>query len=195
MQSILAGYAYHLNVMPLDARMPDAGELVRANDIAVPVPADTEAQKPVMVVDDIGVRVTAVPVTHGHAVPALAYRFDTPEGSIVFSGDTTVNDGLIALAQEADILVHCVADLGYLERHGTRGAELERMAGLHTDVTEVGSVAQRARVNELILTHYLPAEPDAISEEEWVRRAATTFSGRTTAGRDGLRRVLRHTGR
>ena len=78
--------------------------------------------------DDDGVRVTAVAVTHGHAVPALAYRFDTPDGSVVFSGDTTVNDDLIALADAADILVHCVADLGYLARHGTTGAELGRMA-------------------------------------------------------------------
>ena len=31
---ILAGYAYHLNVMPLDCHMPDAGTLVRAIDIA-----------------------------------------------------------------------------------------------------------------------------------------------------------------
>ena len=64
------------------------------------------------------------------------------------------------------------------------------MAGLHTDVTEVGGVAEAARVNELILTHYLPAEPDAIAEAEWAARAATTFSGTTTAGRDGLRRAL-----
>ena len=28
-ESILAGYAYHLNVMPLDARMPNPGALVR----------------------------------------------------------------------------------------------------------------------------------------------------------------------
>ncbi len=189
-QSILAGYAYHLNVMPLDARMPDAGELVRAVDIAVPAPADGEAQQPVVVVDDGDLRVTTIAVTHGHAVPALAYRFDTPDGSVVFSGDTTVNDDLIALAQKADILVHSVADLGYLERHGTTGAELERMAGLHTDVTEVGGVAQRARVKDIILTHYLPAEPGAITDAEWAGRAATTFTGRTTAGRDGLRRVL-----
>ena len=194
MQSILNGYAYHLNVMPLDARMPDAGELVRAVDISVPVPAGGEAQQPVIVVEGDGVRVTAIAVSHGHAMPALAYRFDTADGSVVFSGDTTVNDDLIALAQGADILVHCVADLGYLERHGTTGAELERMAGLHTDVTEVGGVAERARVNELILTHYLPAEPAAISEAEWAARAAANFSGRTTAGRDGLRRTLPDTG-
>ncbi len=192
-QSILAGYAYHLNVMPLDARMPDAGGLVRAYDIAVPAPVEGGAPQPVVVMDDGGVRVTAVTVTHGHAVPALAYRFDTADGSVVFSGDTTVNDALIALAQEADILVHCVADLGYLEHHGTTGAELKRMAGLHTDVTKVGGVAERSRVNELILTHYLPAEPGAIDEAEWAAGAATTFTGKTSAGRDGLRRVLPRT--
>ena len=42
--SILAGYAYHLNVMPLDARMPDAGALVRGMDI--PVPARTDGRHP-----------------------------------------------------------------------------------------------------------------------------------------------------
>jgi ribonuclease BN (tRNA processing enzyme) len=189
-EGILAGYAYHLNVMPLDVRMPDPAELVRATDITVPAPANGRARKPVTVVDDGGVRVTAIAVTHGHAQPALAYRFDTAEGSVVFSGDTTANGDLIALAREADILVHCVADLGYLERHGTTGADLERMAGLHTDVSEVGGVAERAGVKELILTHYLPAEPGAIGDSEWVARAAPTFTGRTVAGRDGLRRVL-----
>lgn len=193
-ENILAGYAYHLNVMPLDARMPDAGSLVRAIDIEIPVVDEGEVQQPAVVVDDGGVRVTAVAVTHGHAVPALAYRFDTADGSVVFSGDTTVNDDLIAFAYDADILVHCVADLGYLERHGTTGAELERMAGLHTDVTEVGSVAERARVKELILTHYLPAEPGAIGDAEWVARAGNTFSGRTTAGRDGLHRLIGRAG-
>ena len=189
-ESILAGYAYHLNVMPLDARMPDPGQLVRAVDIAIPAPAAGTAQVPVVVLEDGSVRVTAVAVTHGRAVPALAYRFDTADGSVVFSGDTTVNDDLIALAQGADILVHQVADLGYLERHGVTGTALARMAALHTDVTEVGGVAERARVRELILSHYLPAEPGAIPEADWAQRAGAGFSGITTAGRDGLRRVL-----
>jgi phosphoribosyl 1,2-cyclic phosphodiesterase len=188
--NILAGYAYHLNVMPLDARMPDAGALVRAIDIHVPPWTAGVTQIPVAVFDDDAVRVTAVAVMHGRAVPALAYRFDTADGSVAFSGDTAVNDALIALAQGADILVHQVADLGYLKRHGTDEAELDRMAALHTDVTQVGDVAERARVCELILTHYLPADPDAITDVEWARRAGQGFSGRTSAGRDGLRRTL-----
>ena len=176
----MAGYAYHLNVMPLDAAMPDPGQLVRATDITAPG----------VVFDDGGVRVSAAQVMHGHAAPAFAYRFDTADGSVVFSGDTTVNERLIELAQGADILVHQVADLGYLKRHGWSGAALDRMAGLHTDVTEVGGVAQRAGVRELILTHYLPAEPDAVSAADWAERAGQGFSGRTVAGRDGLRRTL-----
>ena len=80
---------------------------------------------------------------------------------VTFSGDTTVSDDLIALAQGADILVHQVADLDYLlqPRRDPPGA-LERMAALHTDVNQVGGVAERASVAcELILSHYLPAEP------------------------------------
>jgi ribonuclease BN (tRNA processing enzyme) len=189
-QSILAGYAYHLNVMPLDSHMPDAGALVRGIDIHVQARAEGIPRVPVVVFDDAAVRVTAVAVTHGHAVPALGYRFDTADGSVVFSGDTTVNDDLIALAQGADILVHQVADLDYLKRHGVEGPELERMAGLHTDVTEVGGVAERALVHELILSHYLPADPAAVTATEWAERAGQGFRGTTTAGHDGLRRVL-----
>ena len=189
-ENILAGYAYHLNVMPLDARMPDAGALVRAIDIRIPARTEGITQVPVTVFEDQAVRVSAVAVRHGRAVPALAYRFDTADGSVVFSGDTTINDDLIALAQEADILIHSVADLGYLERHGFTGAALERMAALHTDVNEIGGVAERARVQELILTHYLPAEPDAVTDVEWAARAQQGFSGSATAGVDGLRRAL-----
>jgi ribonuclease BN (tRNA processing enzyme) len=188
--SLLAGYAYHLNVMPLDARMPDAGALVRGIDIRVPARTEEVARIPVVVFDDGVVRITAVAVTHGRAIPALGYRFDTADGSVAFSGDTTVSDDLIALARGADILVHHVADLGYLERHGFTGAALERMAALHTDVTQVGGVAERAGVGELILSHYLPAEPDAITGAEWAERARQGFGGRTTAGSDGLRRTL-----
>jgi ribonuclease BN (tRNA processing enzyme) len=187
---ILAGSAYHLNVMPLDAHMPDAGQLVQAADI----PVGDAAGGPVAVLDDGAIRVTAVAVTHGRAVPALGYRFDTADGSVVFSGDTTVNDDLIALARGADILVHQVADLDYLRRHGMDEAELARMHALHTDVTEVGGVAERAGVGELILNHYLPGDPAAVSEDDWARRAGRGFGGITTAGRDGMRRTLHRGG-
>ena len=49
---------------------------------------------------------------------------------------------------------------------------------------------ERAGVGELILTHYLPAEPHAISDAEWAERAGHGYRGTTTAGTDGLRRAL-----
>jgi ribonuclease BN (tRNA processing enzyme) len=188
--NILAAYAYHLNVMPLDCHMPDPGQLVRAVDIPIPARAEDNTKAPLVVLEDELLRVTAVAVTHGRALPALAYRFDTADGSVVFSGDTAMNDDLIDLARDADILVHHVADFDYLKRHGITGAAVDRMAALHTDVTQVGGVAERARVRELILSHYLPAEPDAITDAEWAQRAAQGFGGTTTAGSDGMRRSL-----
>jgi ribonuclease BN (tRNA processing enzyme) len=51
-------------------------------------------------------------------------------------------------------------------------------------------VAERAGVRELILTHYLPAEPGAVSAADWAARAGRGFTGTTTAGEDGLRRTI-----
>ena len=169
-----AAFAYHLNVMPLDSYMPDPGALARGIDVAAEPGTEDTAPDPVVVVEDAGVRVTAVAVTHGRAVPALAYRFDTADGSVVFSGDTSVNENLIALAQGADILVHQVADLSYLRRHGMDDAEVARMAALHTDVSQVGSVAERAGARELILNH----------TSRLIRKLSPTQHGPTAPGRD-----------
>ena len=85
--SILAGYAYHLNVMPLDAHMPDAGALVRATDISVPTWTVRHAQVPVVVFDDGVVRVTAVAVPHGRAV-RLSPTVSTPRSARLSSPAT-----------------------------------------------------------------------------------------------------------
>ncbi len=59
-------------------------------------------------------KITATLVDHHPKAPAFAYRFDTPDGSIVVSGDTTVNPNLIDLAHNADYLVHEVIDPGLI---------------------------------------------------------------------------------
>jgi ribonuclease BN (tRNA processing enzyme) len=51
-------------------------------------------------------------------------------------------------------------------------------------------VAERANVGELILNHYLPPEPNAITDAAWEERGGRGFKGKTTAGSDGLRRRL-----
>ncbi|MDO0929913.1 MBL fold metallo-hydrolase [Streptomyces sp. TG1A-8] len=48
-------------------------------------------------------KVTATRVPHGNMSPSYAYRFDTADGSVVFSGDTSRSDDLIALARGCDL--------------------------------------------------------------------------------------------
>lgn len=57
---------------------------------------------PIEVWEDGDVRVTATLVDHHPTAPAYGFRFDTPDGSIVVSGDTTVSENLIDLAHGAD---------------------------------------------------------------------------------------------
>jgi ribonuclease BN (tRNA processing enzyme) len=140
--------------------------------------------------DDHGVTVTATLVQHAPVFPALAYRFDTPVGSVVFSGDTGPCDNVIRLATGADILVHEVIDLdallakiSLLSNFETVRAQLGRS---HTPVDEVGHIAARAGVRTLVLSHLVPGEGKH-TPEEWeamVRDAAPEFEGEIVCGVD-----------
>ena len=58
---------------------------------------------------------TAILVQHAPVFPAFGYRFDTPTGSVAFSGDTGECENVVRLAKDADVLVHEVIDLPSLE--------------------------------------------------------------------------------
>ncbi len=79
-----------------------------------------------------------------HPVPALVTRFETPDGSIVYSGDTGPGGDLPSLAAGADLLV-CEASL-----QGERTAETYPY---HLTASEAGAVAAAAEVAELVVTH------------------------------------------
>ena len=53
-----------------------------------------------------GVRITAIPVPHGSWKEAYAYRVDTPDRSIVISGDTRPSEALVRASRGVDVLVH-----------------------------------------------------------------------------------------
>jgi ribonuclease Z len=59
-----------------------------------------------VIFDRDGVRVTALRVPHGSWKNAFAYRVDTPDRSILISGDTAPSRALIAAAKDIDTLVH-----------------------------------------------------------------------------------------
>ena len=58
-----------------------------------------------VVLQQDGVVVNCALVDHPPVTPAFAYRLDTPDRSVVISGDTKPSDALIRLARGADVLV------------------------------------------------------------------------------------------
>ncbi len=107
------------------------------------------------------VRVSAVQVRHEPVTPAVAYRVDAADGSVVISGDTAVCPGLEEIATGATVLVQeafrpDAVPAGLL-------SDPEALAAYHSEVGAVGEMAVRAGVGALMLTHLIPPP---VSEEE-----------------------------
>ena len=136
---------------------------------------------------DANVKVTAALVQHPLVKPAFAYRFDCPDRSIVFSGDTRPSENLIELARGADILVHEVIDLqaiGVLEKELAHAKRLhQHLLAAHTPMSEVGQIATRAGVKTLVRNHFVPGTPP-IPDQVWYDAVKPHFKGRVIVGRD-----------
>ena len=144
-----------------------------------------------MLFEDANVRITATLVDHPPVVPSFAYRFDSSDRSIVISGDTRVSDNLIALARGADVLVHDVYfDEAAIDRLvggvGNAARLKESIMSHHTSAVDAGRVAREAGAKTLVLSHFVPAEDEAITEEMWIRAAKTHFAGEVVMGKDLL---------
>jgi ribonuclease BN (tRNA processing enzyme) len=108
----------------------------------------------------------------------------------VFSGDTGPCDNVVRLAAGADILVHEVIDLDALLGRITKLSNYEtvrdQLSRSHTPVDAVGSIAARAGVGTLVLSHLVPGE-GSHDPEQWeslVRAAAPEFEGDVMCGVD-----------
>ncbi|WP_228000476.1 MBL fold metallo-hydrolase [Nocardia australiensis] len=144
---------------------------------------------PIPILTDGDVTVTATLVDHRPAAPAFAYRFDTPDGSIVVSGDTNVSANLIDLARGADYLVHEVIDPDFVEQLTSPlppdiGEPLrQHLLEAHTTIEQVGrDVAQPAGAKNLVLTHLVPATNPT---SKW-EAARNGYSGNLIVGEDTM---------
>jgi len=137
--------------------------------------------------DDNGVSVTAILVQHAPVFPAMAYRFDAPSGSVVFSGDTGRCDNVVRLAQGADFLVHEVIDLDFVSdrvaKLPNRDSIINHLTESHTSPEDAGRIAARAGVGTLVLSHLVPGDSE-IPEDVWEARARSTFDGKVVCGVD-----------
>lgn len=94
-----------------------------------------------------GWSVTAGPAEHVQPwLDSLAYRLETPEGSIVFTGDTHPCQSVVDLAKGADLLVcMCWDDQEIMAANG----DLTAVCG----TTGAAEMARDAGVKTLLLTH------------------------------------------
>ncbi|EYS93718.1 hydrolase [Cupriavidus sp. SK-4] len=192
-ESIYKAFATDINDNIRDSQKPDPHTLVAVEDIKVPdgVVADANRDpapdmQPFPVYQDDKVKVTAILVSHAPVYPSFAFRFDTADGSVVVSGDTSPSQNLIRLAKGADVLVHEVIDTQWIDeflpkpRNPAQEAKARHLIESHTAVEAVGAVAQASGVKTLVLSHLAPADS---SESRW-RRAQEGYSGRVVVGKD-----------
>lgn len=131
-----------------------------------------------------------------HSIYTIAYRFDAGGQSIVISGDLTYSDSLIELARNADVLVidsgGAIVRKGAVQRREASGTNTatSRPGGkggnrelAHASLQEVSTMAQKAGVRRLVLTHISMGEVD----EEATRRAVgEIYKGEVIVGHDLL---------
>jgi ribonuclease BN (tRNA processing enzyme) len=149
---------------------------------------------------DDEIKVTAAENTHYQLFPAkyraamksFSYRFETPYGSIVFTGDTGPSAAVEALAKGADVLVSEVEDLDAAEKnprlHAAKSRDVmtEHMRKEHLPLKSVGDLASRAQVKALILYHFVGGE-DGVKFASGVEKY---YSGPVFAGEDLARYCL-----
>ena len=132
----------------IDIRL-HGGEPINAEGYKV----DVHEVSPGVVSKDANVTVEAFAVPHGAWPHAYGYKFTTPDGVIVVSGDTGPFDGMVDVAKGADVLIHEVYSTdGWKKRDA---AWQKYRAAYHTPGWKVGEIAARAGVPTLILTHEL----------------------------------------
>ena len=110
------------------------------------------------------VSVSAVSTTH--IAGSLAFRVDTPAGSVVIGGDagnskrepprdSSSSQSVEALAKNADVLVHSVIHPAFAPGSGSTfpAPNYNRQSS----ASDLGALAERAGVKHLVFTHLIPA--------------------------------------
>ncbi|GAA1175647.1 MBL fold metallo-hydrolase [Nesterenkonia xinjiangensis] len=183
---LMEAAATDLNDRIIDALRPSPMAIFDAQDIDIPdalqfhpnenpVPA-TEGFE---IYRDESVVVTATLVEHPPVAPAFAFRFDTAEGSVCVSGDTTYTPNMVRLSRDAGLVLHEAIDFDFMEsmyrdKHDeTSRASLAHHYKSHTSVVDAVRVAREAGARRLALHHLVPGS-GAIA---WERVAAAGYSG------------------
>lgn len=152
---------------------------------------------------EAGVRVSCAENTHYptyidglETQKSYAFRFDWGQ-SVVFSGDTTYSDGLVALAQGADVLVCEVLEPVSMRRAfdamvaggafaGAEEGVWRHMIDTHASPDQVGRMAAAAGVGRVVLTHLAPGALLDVPDSTYSAGVAEHFNGPILVAVDGM---------
>jgi len=174
---------WELNKFDVETRIADEGrpdprKLLIAHDI----------NEDGVVLQTSDVKVTAFRTPHPPITDNFAYKFETPDGVIVFSSDTEYNPKLAEFAKGADVLVHeClyVPAVDRLVAKNKNGATLKKhLLESHTSTEDVGRIAAAAAVKVLVLSHFVPGDDPLVTDENWTEDVKKNFSGRIILAKD-----------
>ena len=159
-----------------------------------------------VVFQDANVKVTATQNTHyqfsaedAKRHQSFAYRFDTPDRCVVFTGDTGPSTKVEALSKGCDTLVAEVGKveevIAIQEKNGTwnlktqdeKTAWIKHMVEEHMTPQQVGELAQRAGVKLLIMSHLLPSSDINDDYERFKIEASKYFNGKIVVAKDLMR--------
>jgi ribonuclease Z len=132
--------------------------------------------------------VTAFAVHHGKWVHAYGYRFETPDRTVVISGDTTPVGAIVDNCHGCDVLIHEVYTQASFDLISTERKQYRKT--YHTSSKELAEIAAKAKPGLLILHH--SANPgcrtqgcrEAGSEEQLLNELRQAYGGKFVAGHD-----------
>jgi ribonuclease BN (tRNA processing enzyme) len=128
---------------------------------------------------DKNVTVKAFLVNHGSWSEAYGFRFETPDRTIVISGDCRPSPAIIQNCNGCDMLIHEVySQSGF----ATRPPEWQKYhSRYHTSTRELAELASKARPSLLVLYHQLFW---GTSEDDLLKEISASYSGKVVSGRD-----------
>lgn len=108
---------------------------------------------------------------------SLAFRVNSPGGSVVYTGDTGPHSDVVEFARGCSVLIH---DCAIRERTGVYADRL-----VHTDPESLGWVAERVGAETVVAFHFKDRTPEEI--ELMREKVEERFSGRFIVAEDLLK--------
>ncbi len=138
--------------------------------------------KPGVVYRDSNVKVTAFLVKHGSWKQAFGFRFDTPDRSIVISGDASPSESIVEACSGCDVLIHeAYSQMGY---DASDAAWKTYSRSFHTSIAELAGLAVRAKPKLLLLTHQMYFGRPKDTYDTMMAELASRYKGRTGSAKD-----------